>query len=754
MIAVIHMRFFGLSLVIVGLCGFRAPVAHADDRLPAFLAGPVKTIKTEPRPWTIADIVEVRRVTDTAISDLTREVAFIVKQSFVDSDDIRYGLYVLERGGKSARKVMESAFIDQLAWHPNSALWTVRADFGRGIQLYDVDSAGLSRPLVVNDKTVLVGGAGSVVEPESDEAPRLTGVSSYEWAPDGNSLWYSVYRLRDAAARASMAERGIVFDDREMDLHSFAHDATTVLGVELHLLKPTEKSDRLLTFVPRGARSGILFRRPDGTAYWQKDSSHIRYTLWLSKPDASVDLSSWSVDVASGHANKLAGGTFSDIFFAVPAPDNRGYLTVRFMADGRHLIQVEDNGDVIKDFGKIGFKGIGMGYDMNAWSDQHGRQILAVNYEDRQGLAMFPQSRAGQSLEKLTDTLNHCSFTKDLAYGACVRESSTIPPELVDVRMTDGTLVTSVSVNPRYAQVRKLLVTPGEWQNRYGNRATGYITRSVPYRDSKRLPTILVTHGHDATNSFAPEVYQWEVPIQVLAEEGFLVLSVNEPASTAQSREASETKAGTRSKQSTSDMQFHDAFNVVAGMEAAIQSAIDSGVTDPDRTGIAGYSRGSEIVEWAMSQSTLFHVGIEGDAGGSLAGRYVLASPQARVRYQQLYGGSPFDPLAVPTYQTLSASFRSKQFAGPLLQLFAQGNGLAGLEIHALLQDAGIPSEFVYFPDENHIFWGPRHRAAAMQRSIDWLEYWLLGRRNEAGISQGDYRRWDAMAAAWRRSRH
>jgi dipeptidyl aminopeptidase/acylaminoacyl peptidase len=378
---------------------------------------------------------------------------------------------------------------------------------------------------------------------------------------------------------------------------------------------------------------------------------------------------------------------------------------------------------------------------------------LAVSYEDRQGLVTVPESRAGQSLKKITDTLTHCSFTKDIGHGACVRESVTTPPELVDVRMSDGTVVTSVSVNPRYANVRKLQVAPAEWTNRYGNRSTGYITRSSLYSEAKRLPTILVTHGHDATNSFAPEGHQWEVPVQVLAEKGFLVLSVNEPTSTAQSREASETKVGSRSMQSTADIQFYDAFNVVAGMEAALNSAVEKGLTDPDKTGIAGFSRGSEIVEWAMTQSTLFHVAIEGDAGGSVAGRYGLASPPARVRIQQLYGGSPFDPAALPSYQKLSVSFRSTQFAGPLLQLFAQGHGVAGLELHALLQDAGIPTDLVYFPNENHIFWGPRHRAAAMQRSIDWFEYWLLGKRNEAGISQGDYARWDAMAAAWKKTR-
>ncbi len=726
--------------------------AAAADRLPAFLDSTARrTGALVQRTWNIADIVEVRRITGTAISEKTRQVAFVVKQSFIDSDDIRYALYVVEPHGRRARKITEGAYLDQLASHPGSDSWTVRGDFGDGIQLYDVDVLGREHPLAVNPRTVVVGAAESVVDGNVTEGPRETGVASYEWAPDGQSLWYSIYRLRDPAERSAMAQQGITYDDREMYVHSFFNDPTRILGAELHVLRPADASDRIVAFVPGGSRVGTMFSRERGSAFWEKDSRHIQYSLWLSKPDASVEFSKWSIDVASGVAHEWPGNTPHELFNSVPAPDGRGYLTVNLTAEGRRLIQVDDDGMILKDYGLVQFNDVSSGYGFGAWSDQRReRLILAVNYNDRHGLVTIPGSRAGAALARITDSLSHCSFTRDASYGICVRESLRMAPELVEVSMEAGMVTTAIQANRAYAEINPLHVERTEWINRYGITNDGYITYPRSYVSGSSYPTVVVTHGHDARNEFANGDFQWEFPIQVLAERGYLVLSVNEPGVTSRTRAASETRVGMQANRGVSEIQFSEAYNPIASMEAALTSSIAKGLADPVKTGIAGYSRGAEIVEWAMTQSKLFHAAVEGDAGGFLAGHYGVAGEAARTYYRQLYGGSPFDPGVLENHLRLSASFRSKEFAGPLLQLFAKTNALAALEIHSSLRDAGIPTELIFFPAESHIFWDPRHRAAAMQQTADWFDYWLRGERHHDVDDQAHYARWDAMASIWK----
>ena len=547
----------------------------------------------------------------------------------------------------------------------------------------------------------------------------------------------------------------MVYDDREVELHSLLNDVTKVVGAELHLINPTGDIDRLLVSVPGVLRAGIMFQHQRDMAYWLDDSLHIRYSLWQSKGNASSEFTSWILDVKSRVTTQLPVGAVDESLDSVPAANGRGYMTVKYLPDGKHLVQVQNSGAIVTDYGKVNFKSVGVGFGMGSWIlPENGAQVLAVKYDDRQGLVTLPETRAGRALRNVGDNLSQCAFSRSVSYGICVRESATSAPSLVEVNMGNGRLTTLVEVNgTRYSSKRKLSVTSASWVNRYGNRNSGYVTVSRTNLAAFRLPTIVVTHGHDADNRFAAADFQWEFPVQVLADQGFLVLSVNEPDSTELSRQALLSTSGMPSQLGTADLQFYQAFNSVASMEAALQSSIDHRTTDRNKTGIAGYSRGGEMVEWTMTQSPLFRVGIVGDAGGYAAGHYGLSWRPVRDHFLQLYGGSPFDPAFAQNYRNLSVSFRAKEMAGPLLQLYAQGNSLGALELHSLLEDAGIPTELVYFPQESHIFFGPRHRAAAMQRSLDWFDYWMLGKRNPVPGFREQYEKWDEMARKWQRPR-
>jgi dipeptidyl aminopeptidase/acylaminoacyl peptidase len=740
----------GIAVAVIVQLGIAPLGAGAEDRLPPYLE-PTVTPTQALRPWSIADITEVRRVTGTAISNKTRAFAFIVKQGFLDSDEIRYGLYVATPGTSEAKRIKEADYINELSWDQNTDSWTVLADFGAGIQLYEVDSSGRDRPLVVNPKTVVVGASESVVDADAQQGPRKTGIASYEWAPDGQSLWYSTYRLRDPADRAALLQRGVTFDDREMYIHTFFNDSTVVLGVELHVLTNKGKSDRMLTFVPAGSRVGILFNRTRGSAFWQADSRHIHCFMRLSKQDGSVDISKWSIDAESGAISRFSAGGFYELADFIPAPDRVGDLSVQMAGRSHRLIGTAVGGEPPHDFGRVEFNALGGDYEPGAWFDPHAKRlILAVDYGDRWGLATFPDSLIGNAWSHVPENLSHCTFTMEGDAGICVRESQTLAPQIVEVSPISGEIKTLVQVNPDYIGIQALRVVHNEWINRYGNSNDGYVTYPRSYVPGKPYPTIVITHAHGARNQFAEESFQWEFPVQALAEHGYLVMSVNEPQVTAQARSATETRIGVHVRRGTTQIAFYQALNPVSSIEDALTSEIRLGLADPSRTGIAGYSRGAEIVEWTMTQSRLFHAAVEGDAGGFLSGHYGLAQIPLRLYYRQLYGGSPFNPKVLAAHLRLSPSFRSREFAGPFLQLFAQSSAISALELHSLLRDENIPTELDFFPQESHIFWEPRHRAAAMQDTIDWFDYWLLGKRSDDDQSRSQYARWDAMAEAWK----
>ncbi len=132
----------------------------------------------------------------------------------------------------------------------------------------------------------------------------------------------------------------------------------------------------------------------------------------------------------------------------------------------------------------------------------------------------------------------------------------------------------------------------------------------------------------DAANTFVDQGFQWEYPVQVWAERGYVVVCFNEgdvsqnsELSAAYDQWASNTKGV-----SVDSMQRWAYFNEVESLEAAIDALVERGLIDRERIGIAGYSRGSQIVNVTMTQSRSFRAASSGMA--------VTASPPAT-----FYGG-------------------------------------------------------------------------------------------------------------------
>ena len=153
-----------------------------------------------------------------------------------------------------------------------------------------------------------------------------------------------------------------------------------------------------------------------------------------------------------------------------------------------------------------------------------------------------------------------------------------------------------------------------------------------------------------------------------------------------------------------------------------------------------------------MSNSKMFKVASEGSGGEWGITKYWKLGDE-RSMYKRLYGGSPVDPSAIDNYRKYAPSFRAREFAGPLLQQYSDWEAQFAEEFHVSLREAKIPTELVYYPHESHIFWHPHRRASAMQRNLDWFDYWLLGKRNPDTHDEKQYERWDRMKKEWLESK-
>ena len=725
--------------------------SSSSNRLPNTIVRDNVVAQEQPaRGWSIRDIVEISSITSVAVAQNPQRVGFVIRQPSLDSGTITYGLYVVDVDGLApARKILEASYIAQISRDPNGHAWTVLADLGLGVQVYDIDDNGASTPLVMNEQTITIGTSDGVIP--SVYEPHPCGIISYQWAPDGKSLWYSRPRVRSPVALQSFLDHGIPYDDRAMKPSTFRGHAGELLGAELHIVKRSPPSDRTVAFVPSSPSTNVsMLRREFGTVYWAQDSQHVVYTTFSWADDGNEVRSQYSVDVDSGGLEQIASNL--DITLAVPTGDGAHYLSVSTTPDGAsHLAEYGPDGKQISEGATVPFYYVGPIDGWGAWRDAWTHaEILSARYANHYGLIRIPESAASRIWSTVTDNISHCSFAKDLNFGACVRDNLTLAPELVRVDANSGAFSTLARPNARYDAITPLRSDHTIWTNRYGHKSDGYITYPRDFSSTRKYPAVVVTHGTGAHNEFANRGFQAEIPVQALAEAGYVVLSVNEVRASLRTRSYLQDRGMRAARRGIAHTQFTVITDPVATMEAALTDVIHRGIVDPNEAGIAGYSRGAEVTLYAMTQSRMFRAASVGDGASNTNadGYWSWGGLGSAAWYTSIYGGSAYDsdPRVRRNYRQFSPTFRSNVFAGALLEQCTVNQAAYGLERLAMLQQAGIPMELDFFPNESHLFWHPRHVAAAMQRTVDWFDYWLLGKTDSDPSKTEQYARWQAMA--------
>lgn len=702
--------------------------------------------------WTIADIVQIKRIVGTAVLGSTEVSAFIVEAPSLVDDRDHYTLFEVSPG-RAPKELAHAAFISNLEWRPGTGDWTIRADFGQGVQLYDVSEAGEVKPLLIIKPLTLVGGHGGLVS-SSVSKPRLEGVLSYQWAPDGKHYWYSRVRLRSAAVQERL-RHGIIYNDTDMEgvQPSDIRRAIEYAGSELRVVDVRTGTDHLVALHTSGAWSEMTFSDSVGNSCLWVDSFVLQYLI-TSTPDGVLTFSLWRYDVRTGLTRRveLPGGPYS-AFDSLPVPG--GFIIAKQTADGYGIYEVTSAGRVLRNFGLTNYKQINIanrGFDRGGmWAGPDYRSwifaVRRVGVDTADGLILAPSTPAAYKIESVRDSLNECSFNTTLSWGICNRESLVNPPELVSISPRTGRIDVLAQPNAQYNDIAPLHTVARLWRNRFGYVNTGYVTFPRSYVPGRKYPAILITHGWGAQNLFAEPGFQWAFPVQVFPEEGYFVLSVNEPRSRKHQAPMPYLKGAAKS--SVAALWFTNDINAMASLDAAAESLVESGQVDPREIGIAGYSRGSETANFIMSHSRVFSAESTANNTWREAGGYWDGGEMGRRSYDSLFGGSPFDVEAFPNYLRYSPSARAREFAGPVLQEYDGYTAPKALELYQLLLHAQIPTEMVVYPDDTHVFYGPRDIAMVMRRNLDWFNYWLLGTRDSHPADPGEYRRWQQMVGGW-----
>ncbi len=318
----------------------------------------------------------------------------------------------------------------------------------------------------------------------------------------------------------------------------------------------------------------------------------------------------------------------------------------------------------------------------------------------------------------------------------CLRETSLRPRHLVAIDLTRGHVREILNPNPEFEHLALGGVERIKLKSSFGIPAFADVVLPTDYRPGQRYPLVVVQYQ---TRGFLRGGIGDEFPIQLFANNGFAVLSIQRPAPAGGVEDATDAIDIDRRNL----VGFADRRNVLSVIETGVDTLIARGIVDPVSVGITGLSDGSSTVQFASLNSSKFAAGIVSGCCWEPA-QDAWVGPAFAKRFDAI--GWPNLIANAPSFWArMSLIANAEHVRFPLLFQAADDEFRAAVESVTALREAGKPADLFVFPDEYHIKWQPAHRLAVYERDLDWFMFWLRDLEPSDPRRRAEVKRWMMM---------
>lgn len=671
-------RFFvAVSVLVLGL----ASVAFAQQN----------------RPFTIEDLLKVRRVSDPQLSPDGKTVAFTIGDVNFDGNRAVNQIYVVSiAGGEVKQLTSGEKSASAPRWSPDGK----KIAYVTGSQIWRMDRDGSDKEQVTKIST----GAGGPV-----------------WSPDGNWLAFGseVYpdcndddcnKRKDEAADKSKVKAHIT----ERLLFRHWDEWRDIKRAHVFVVSSKGGVARDLTpgdfdAPPYGAASGVDYAfSPDG-----------KEIAFLRNPD-KVEAVSTNSDI---YVVSLIGGAAKNITMRnkgydagpVYTPDGKSILyrsqaTEGFEADRWRLMNYNRATGTSTEI----TRGFDLQVDELALSPDG--NFVYFTAGERGSHPIYKVSLQGGQPQKVIANI-YAGGLQVAPDGTLVFSSSSIdaPPEIY--RGNGASTIPLTRINSELMAPHGLKpAAETEWTGALGKKIHGYVVKPSNFDASKKYPLLVLIHGGPQSawnNSWSN---RWNPA--VFADAGYVVFAPNPRGSTGYGQQfVNEISADWGGK------AYTDIMNGVA--EVVRRNAF----IDKNRIGAAGASYGGYMINW-----------IEGHNNDPRFRFKVLVSHDGVYNLESMYGateelwftdwefkGTPWtNPMM---YARWSPSKFVNNFKTPILIVHGELDFRVpigeSLQLFTAVQRKGIDSKLLIFPDEGHWVLKPQNSQLWYHTVIGWVDKYL-----------------------------
>lgn len=321
----------------------------------------------------------------------------------------------------------------------------------------------------------------------------------------------------------------------------------------------------------------------------------------------------------------------------------------------------------------------------------------------------------------------------------CLRETSLRPRHLVGLDLVRGRIREIADPNPEFAHLSLGTVERIKLTSSFGIPAFADVVLPTNYQPGRRYPLIVVQYQ---SRGFLRGGIGDEFPIQLFANHGFAVLSLQRPAPAGGLDKA--TDAIDLDRRNLID--FADRRNVLSAIEEGVDTMIARGIADPQSVGITGLSDGSSTVQYAALNSSKFSAGIV--SGCCWEPEQTAWLGPAFTKRLAAIGWPGLTTDAPSFWERISVVRNASKVRFPLLFSGTDDEFRIAVASVTALREVGKPADLFVFPGEYHIKWQPAHRLASYERGLDWFMFWLRGLSPVDPRRRAEAERWAAMRQA------
>jgi dipeptidyl aminopeptidase/acylaminoacyl peptidase len=642
------------------------------------------TINATARNLQPDDIYALRAVSSPAVSPDGQWVAYIVTLNDRTADERRFELRMIDSQGHEAITLAA----------PSASLRTPRfSPDGRYLAYIATPTGSHHSQIMLLDRR---GG----------EPVALTHVSGdlgdYAWSPDGRQI-VATLEADDALADETPARpKPIVIRDWHFKQDVQGYLAT---GHDRHLIniKVSDGSVTALTQDPAGQEDHPV---------WSPDGRWIAFTRTHQKggdPDGSNDIA--ILPAAGGPVRVLTRAYVSNQQGLEFTPDSR-LLSYRVGFEPRYYAYQQDQLAVIPVDG-------GASHAVTAGLDR--AVMSAVLLEDSQSAviaieddgSLYP-ARVNLSTGKTQRLVTGKRSMPQLARGGSLVVavgSDDVTPSEVYVLEDNGPRRLTHETDAFMATISLGAVEDLVFKSRDGTEVHGLVTRPPDYTPGKRYPTVLWIHGGpNGQDEHSQDYEAYQFRRQFMAAAGYVVVGINYRGSSGRGFDYA--------RAIYADWGHKEVEDLLAGMDAVVAS----GLADPERLMIGGWSYGGILTDYTIVSDHRFKAATSGAGSGN---QFLMYGIDQYVMQYERELGMPWRDTA--TWMKVSYPFfHADRIHTPTL--FMGGDRdfnvpvSGGEQMYQALRSLGVPTELVVYPDQFHDVTRPSFVKDRMERVQAWFE--------------------------------